>query len=232
MSQNKNLKSSIKKNLNKVIKESQMNFGVVKLHFDELLEPTIGRTPPNSFMLYCKDRASVIKNKPGENSKHLGQMWKNELHDVRKIYETLSNVMTIAYKEVFGNVKPWENSASMPAFCLTSSQNSEAQNTQYAPFITDENSMSQNDMTLITDGSPMAQHSTQYSENNALSRQFTQHSEDNTMSQPFISENQDIQENTTESQPLTGESQDTQRIHESQPFIDERSAPYLSYYNL
>jgi hypothetical protein len=136
MFRSEDLKSSIKKYLDKLIRESEMDFNDIQLPIDELLEPTSGRTPPNSFMLYCKDHASVIKNSPGNNSKYLSQMWDNENPQIKRIYSSLSDVMALAYKEVFGDIKPWENSALMPAFCLNQnisyqdSENIEAQNIQ------------------------------------------------------------------------------------------------------
>jgi hypothetical protein len=60
MSRSEDLKSSIKKYLDKLIRQSQMNFNDIQLPIDKLLEPTSGRTQVhNSFMLYCKDRASI-----------------------------------------------------------------------------------------------------------------------------------------------------------------------------
>jgi hypothetical protein len=102
MNRSEDLKSSIKKYLDKLIRESEINFNDIQLPINELLEPTSGRTPPNSFMLYCKDRVSVIKNSSGDNSKHLSRLWDNEKPQIKRIYSSLSNVMALSYKEVFG----------------------------------------------------------------------------------------------------------------------------------
>jgi hypothetical protein len=73
-------------------------------------------------------------------------MWDNEKPQIKRIYSSLSNVMALSYKEVFGDIKPWANSASMPAFCLNqnisnqNSENIEAQNIQKnTEFQPDEN---------------------------------------------------------------------------------------------
>ncbi|CAB4392845.1 hypothetical protein RhiirA5_414008 [Rhizophagus irregularis] len=128
MSRSAELLKSIDENLNKMIEEH----GIIlktNLPLKDLLKPSSNRTPPNSFMLYCKDHSSVIINRPGENSKTLSQMWDSEPSEKRMVYSALSNLMTIAYKEVYTKLKPWDQSASMPAFCCLN-QKAEAKDTQ------------------------------------------------------------------------------------------------------
>jgi hypothetical protein len=124
MSRSAELKNTINKNLNKIIEEHGIAIKT-NLPLKDLLKPSKSRTPPNSFMLYCKDHSSVITNKPGENSKTLSQMWDTESSEKKMVYSALSNVMAIAYREVYSELKPWERSAAMPAFCLN--QDAEAQ---------------------------------------------------------------------------------------------------------
>ncbi len=129
------LTKAIKKNLSQMIEELGICIQT-NLSLDVLLEPSDNRTPPNSFILYCKDHSHIIKNKPGDNSKTLSDMWDNESSEKKMIYVALSNVMVTAYKGVFTELEPWDRSASMPSFCLN--QNTEVQNTNTQDNITSQ----------------------------------------------------------------------------------------------
>ncbi|GBC00853.1 hypothetical protein RclHR1_00040004 [Rhizophagus clarus] len=134
------LNASINKNLGKI--ENKNEF-IKKLHLPlaDLLNPADGHTPPNSFMLYCRDHEFIIKNKPGNNSKCLSKRWDNEDQKKKMIYDILSKVMSMSYKEVFTELKPWDESASMPTFCLNGGQSSQhtqdSSNTMPQPEITE-----------------------------------------------------------------------------------------------
>ncbi|CAB5386832.1 unnamed protein product [Rhizophagus irregularis] len=116
MSQLEKLYNTIKKNLEKI--DTELIEKKTVLPLITLLEPTVGRRSPNAFIIYCKDHASFIKNKPGDNSKLLGKMWDNEPADIRMVYGLLSNIMSTSYKEFFSGKQPLDQSISMPAFCV------------------------------------------------------------------------------------------------------------------
>src|SRR5581483_5700572 len=111
------LRNAIRTNLNQMIDALELSIQT-NLPLDDLLEPSDNRTPPNSFMLYCKDHQHIIRNQPGGNSRTLSDMWESEPSGRKLIYMVLSHVMVISYREVFAELEPWRRSASMPSFCL------------------------------------------------------------------------------------------------------------------